>query len=462
MGNSQNRRNLEQVPTEPLHTTRRRLNRDLDGVRSILRLTGHQIRRNVLAERIEALYTPSDDTTLTAGLHEPWPEAPLDVFGTRWEEWSDRHDARIRAAAQLAFADETQLSKPWQISSDKWHLLALALAESRHANPFVDWLATITPRDHPGLIPNLLPATLGSPLSDLTTWAAMNMLAGPVALSESLHAVPPHEHVVLTGGEGTGKSSLIRLIMPHHEWHDEIELEMDQQRMAEACLGSVLVEWAEMVGAEKVGNAKVRSFLTRQTIKVRLAWGRHPVRVRIPIIVGTTNRDLPKDLAGYRRFVAIEAPGKLPYHELETWMNEHRIHLFETVKYHRTLHETECAQGQCLDHNLHSMLSGHLPNHLKEAQRVANEAHTAPDIITDTLKEIAEKYPQPMPIADIADRINSRLPDKENIKANTLGKYLRAGNWIATRANRHAPRTWTPPTAQLIDTTETKDNDEYF
>ena len=442
---------LKQVPPAPVYTAKRALAKDITGVQTALLITGHQIRRNTLAQRVEALYDPAKDQTLTAGLHDPWPIAPVDPLGHRWEEWSDRHDARIRAAVQLCCTDDTKAAQPWRVPSDLWATLITALAEPRAVHPVLEWLETLTPVDHPGLIPNLLPETLGSPLSPLTTWAAMTMLAGPVRLAEWPLAMPPHEHAVLTGIEGTGKSSLIRGLMPHHEWHDEIELEADQQRMAEACLGSVLVEWAEMVGAEKVGNAKVRSFLTRPSIKVRLAWGRHPVRVRIPIIVGTTNKDLPKDLAGHRRFVAIEAPGRMEPQDLRQYVDHHRIHLFETVKYHRLLHNEECSKGECIDPELHSMLTGHLPTSLKDAQRRANEGHTAPDIITDTLEELAEERPRPLPIAEVVETINRRLPDGESVRANSLGKYLRAGGWIQIRARRGAPRCWTPPTAQLLD-----------
>lgn len=115
--------------------------------------------------------------------------------------------------------------------------------------------------------------------------------------------------VVLEGPQGAGKSSALRILAVKPEWFtDHLPLDENKVRLAEALQGNWIVEASELEGLRKADVAKLKTFLSSQEDKVRMAYA-HKVSLlpRQCVIVGTTNDErYLRDDTGNRRYYPLK------------------------------------------------------------------------------------------------------------------------------------------------------------
>jgi len=112
--------------------------------------------------------------------------------------------------------------------------------------------------------------------------------------------------------QGLGKSSLVAALAVRPEWFtDSLPLNADDKRMMEAMAGKLIAEIAELQGMRRGDIEHIRSQLSRQSDRARMAYGRlTEERPRTFVMIGTTNATANApylaDIDGNRRFWPVE------------------------------------------------------------------------------------------------------------------------------------------------------------
>ncbi len=112
--------------------------------------------------------------------------------------------------------------------------------------------------------------------------------------------------------QGLGKSSLVAALAVRPEWFsDSIPLNAPDKIMIEATAGKWITECPELQGMKKGEVERIRSQLSRQSDRARMAYGRFPEeRPRSFVMIGTTNASANApylaDIDGNRRFWPVE------------------------------------------------------------------------------------------------------------------------------------------------------------
>lgn len=111
--------------------------------------------------------------------------------------------------------------------------------------------------------------------------------------------------LVLEGEQGIGKSTLVNIL--GGKWFGDISITDSDKDTIDAMRGSWIIEVSEMVCSRKVDTDKLKSFLSKTTDRVRLAYRRNAEDYpRQSIFIGTINPEegsgYLKDTTGNRRF----------------------------------------------------------------------------------------------------------------------------------------------------------------
>ena len=114
------------------------------------------------------------------------------------------------------------------------------------------------------------------------------------------------EMVVIENKEqGTDKSTMLVTLAGREDWFsDDLPLNVTGKQIVESLRGRWIVEAAELSGMKRADIEHVKTLLSRQIDRARMAYGRLVTEVpRQCIIVGTTNsEEYLKDTSGNRRF----------------------------------------------------------------------------------------------------------------------------------------------------------------
>lgn len=117
------------------------------------------------------------------------------------------------------------------------------------------------------------------------------------------------EMPVLEGPQGSKKSLGIATLAVRPEWFsDDLPLNAKPQVLIESTVGKWIVEAGELKGMRKGDVESLKSLLSRQVDRARMAYGRLPLeRARQFVILGTTNSHrYLKDNTGNRRFWPVK------------------------------------------------------------------------------------------------------------------------------------------------------------
>jgi len=215
----------------------------------------------------------------------------------------------VRRGVSLSADGGVVLGKFVEIKRGEWLDSLDALGWARQVDPFVEWLEGLPAWDGKRRVDGLL-SELYMVDGDigLAEFAARSVLVGAVRRAYE----PGAKHdlmVVLTGGQGIGKSTLLRELLPWRElFTDALDWGSDDKVKCEALRGAVLVESSELQGLSRAEFAAVKQFLSRQVDRYRPPYERQVAEFpRACVIVGTSNdpTPLPNDASGSRRFLPV-------------------------------------------------------------------------------------------------------------------------------------------------------------
>jgi predicted P-loop ATPase len=105
--------------------------------------------------------------------------------------------------------------------------------------------------------------------------------------------------------QGTDKSTALSTLAVKEEWFsDDLPLNIEGKQVIEALRGRWIIEAGELSGMRRADIGHLKSFLSRQVDRARLAYGRIVSEVpRQCVIAGTTNEhEYLKDTSGNRRY----------------------------------------------------------------------------------------------------------------------------------------------------------------
>ncbi len=236
-----------------------------------------------------------------------------------WQPFNDRIVAKLREVLAACFVylgppgkdGSPGEPKALKFGRESWADVLNALLFGSEVDPFVEWLEGLKAWDETERLDEwLLDVFTITERLPLAMWASRFMVLG--AVWRAYHpGLKLDEFPILIGKGGLGKSTAARFLLPadRDEWFsDGLYLAADSKIRAEALLGRVICEAAEMQGSTRADLESLKAFLSRTDDgAVRLAYRKDPeLLLRRSIIIGTADRKepLPND-QNLRRFVPI-------------------------------------------------------------------------------------------------------------------------------------------------------------
>ena len=353
-----------------------------------------------------------------------------------WEPFTDLDTAQLRDRIERQFKYHSERGdRPLAYSEARWvHCLNVQLWK-RRVDPFLIWLESLEPWDGTERLQHVLTLMLGAE-GELAQWASRFLFVGPIQRAyepgSKLDEIP-----VLIGGQGIGKSALIRECLPaeyqNEGFSDGLNLAARPQERAEALQGKVFVEASEMAGASRAELESLKAFVSRQNDgSVRLAYRRNPESTpRRCVIVGTSNNlnCLPNDPTGNRRFVPIICSQG---NNVEKMMAPIRDQLWaEALQMHKD------GERANLPRTLHT-----------EAKSQADGSRRRDEILEDKIEKLALETNGPLALGEIATKLH--LGDVDMRVQQRLAGALVALGWEKRRELKDGKRlsNWYPPDLQ--------------
>lgn len=157
-----------------------------------------------------------------------------------------------------------------------------------------------------------LPVFCGAEDSAYTRAVSRYFLLGAVARALSPKPVKVDTVLILTGAQGVGKSTALRVL--GGEWFADMAIDLESKDRFEAIQGVWIVELSELDAIRRKDATKVKAYLTSEVDVYRPSYGREAVaRTRRCVFAGTSNEtSFLTDHTGGRRFwpVAVCEDGR--------------------------------------------------------------------------------------------------------------------------------------------------------
>ena len=223
----------------PPAPTRPAIGRDHDGVLAALNLMRIDVRRNSRSQDVEyhrekAIPANAKISHLPAG---------------KWVPATDDAESAIRTAIQEQFSFRS--GNPAHFGDDTYQDSIRSIVFGRLIDPFVLWLEDLPKWDGKGRIETMWDEAFlveSGPLE----WAAAKFLIA--AIYRTMDGAYQHDFLpLLVGRQGCGKSTFCRGLVPTGDgWFvDSVDLSAQRREVVEATLGSVIVEFSELVGIRR-------------------------------------------------------------------------------------------------------------------------------------------------------------------------------------------------------------------
>lgn len=210
--------------------------------------------------------------------------------------WSDALNVVLRVLLEKQFG--------LTIHSSTMNDVVVACSQANRVNPLTQWLDGLM-WDRVERIDSWLVRYAGAPDTGYVRAVGRVMLLG--AIARAYHpGIKYDTMVVLEGPQGSGKSSLVRIL--GGQWTLEGLPVGSERDVVHAMLGRWLVEMEEVAHLRRTEVNQLKAFLSRTHDVVRLAYERTAREIpRRCILIGTTNDDsYLSDGTGNRRFLPVE------------------------------------------------------------------------------------------------------------------------------------------------------------
>ena len=301
---------------------------------------------------------------------------------------------------------------------------------STRVDPFLAWLETRPVVDGTTTIDGFLPGHFGAdPV--IGPWAMRHILLTAVTRAyEPGYLVA--EHVVLIGKGGSGKSAMLKHLLPPENraaWHsDSLSLSMSRKEIGEILAGRVIVECGDMAGAASLKDlGRLKTMLTavddggeRGAFKVAAD---EQLRMQAIVFTGDTRRVLPPDDTGnFRRWAPVELA--MPSSPVEPLLDQVRDTLWgEAMALYRA------GERPSVSPTVQAALA---PVRGRSAARA--------DLIEHYVDQLAtERYPNGTTIMQML--IDSEVPEQDRGRlAGRFGSMLAAKGWESARESREGKR----------------------
>lgn len=180
---------------------------------------------------------------------------------------------------------------------------AVTVAEKNHYHPVRDFLKSLTWDGKPR-IDTWLKDFAGVEDNEYTRAVSAKVLVGAVGRIFN-PGIKFDTMLILEGKQGIGKSTLISVL--GGDWYGDVSITDSDKDTIDAMRGKWIIEVSEMVCNRKVETDKLKSFLSKNTDRVRLAYRKNAEDFpRQSIFIGTINPEeglgYLKDTTGNRRF----------------------------------------------------------------------------------------------------------------------------------------------------------------
>ncbi len=195
---------------------------------------------------------------------------------------------------------------------------------------------------------------------------------------------------VLEGIQGSGKSTVIRIMASDEFFSDQDILAADTKTQMEALEGIWLFELCELAGMRHTDVNKVKAFASRAVDRARPAYGRYTERrPRRGILIGTTNDDkYLKDESGNRRFWPVRT-GEIELDAIavlrdQLWAEAaHKEAEGAPIELHRSLwHEASVEQQKRVEDEGWEILLENLEGYVRNGR----EAISSKSVLENALK----------------------------------------------------------------------------
>ena len=341
--------------------------------------------------------------------------------GSTWESTTDRLEKKKRREIAETFSYRTvkegkKIIRPLIYGRDSWDEHVGAILADHEVDPFRLWLEALPRWDGTKRMHRLLADMFKAEDSPLTRWASTALLLGPVQRCFEA-GCKLDEIVILVGGQGIGKSTLLSHLLPQTEpgwFSDSLSMTDNLQKRVEALQGRVLVELSDLQGFRKADMQSLKSFITRRDDgSVRLSFRRNPETMqRRCVLVGTADRAecLPNDSAGLRRFVPVFCREGT---NVEQFLAAHRVQLWAE------------ALSQYRESN--GATRANLPRNLMAVQTERAEDHRRKDeVVEDSISNITgDGYT----MLELCNRCNPTIAPGDTKAVGRLADALRHDGW---------------------------------
>ena len=232
-----------------------------------------------------------------------------DIIGPMpWQRSTTRFDDQDLPHVLLHF------EQYYGIRSEKCIQNAFRVVASKHSfHPIQDYLLRLTWDGKPR-VREALHHFLGAEVNDYNENCLRLFMTGAVKRI----FIPGSKYelmLVLTGGQGAGKSSFLRLLAIKDEWFSDDLKRLDDEKIYQRLAGHWILEMSEMVATANAKSIEdIKSFLSRNKDTYKFPYDRYAAdHLRQCVFAGTTNKMdfLPMDRSGNRRFLPVQVHPEL-------------------------------------------------------------------------------------------------------------------------------------------------------
>jgi hypothetical protein len=194
-------------------------------------------------------------------------------------------DNELKTYRVRRFAEELK----FRPSKDYFADTVATIAYEKTFHPVVDYLAPLAWDNTPRLETWLITLAGAADTPYVRAVSRLILIAAVARVREPGRKFD--EMLVFESPQGKDKSTALRVLAVNEDWFgDSLSLAATSQQAIEQLAGKWLIEAADLSGMRKSDVETLKAFLSRQTDRARLAYGRFPVeRPRSCVFFGTTN-----------------------------------------------------------------------------------------------------------------------------------------------------------------------------